>query len=975
MLVHAPSLIGRTEELATLRAALERTRQRHGGVVFLLGEAGIGKSRLATQTITAAQDDGMLVLRGRASEFGGAWPFRPIAEALLALDRADETLPVGLLPYQRALGALVPAWRDASWSAESVSLLVLAEAVLRLAAHAGRDGGVMVVLEDLHRADPETLTIVEYLADNLGDQPTLVVGTIRTEACAAVDLARDAARRRAATVLELEALTDLEVGQLAAQCLQVSGDKIPKSVLDRLRLDCAGNPFFVEELLNDMLTSGALAARDGDLQLVGKLPGRVPRTVVHSVTRRADRTGEQGRLVLRAAAILGRRFPLAVVQQVTALEDSQLMTHIDAGIAAQLIVPDEQSPDWFAFRHALTVEALIGGLGPHARAELAGQAADAIEACYPGLPGHWCQLAAEFRLASHDDAAAGRLYLQAGRYAMANGATDSAVDLLERAGALLADPARSGDGLDAVTYAESLELLLLALLEVGHIDRALALADNLATHAGLLGPKRLAVLHAEIGWVAVISRRWAEAEAQITAARALLGTAADDDVAAQIDIVTANLIMSRPLTDDPPPAEAIRWVAAAAKRVSSPGRACRAWQLLGVIVRNVDQSNAYFHRILTVAEEHRLPLWRVRALAYLAHNEAVRCGEIDHFVQARTGLLKAGAIAFAHGNEARTALLAVLRGDWALAQMSLDRCWAPAVRLRLDETVRYAALARAAMAAHQGRRTQMEQALVDFRTRDGETSQMQPTVLGMCMAICALLEEEQQAAYEALASCEQALARLSMYTFTGHPGLYLLLQAIRGELDLAGCQARLTSASIEKTRWNLQFALFAHAVLLGREGRRPDADAAAVAALQAASVFPMARHLGVRLAAEAAIADGWGEPIAWLRAAEEYFRTADVPAIASACRALLRRAGARVNNHRSGHERVPKVLRRSGITGREFDVLELLVHRWGNKEIAERLHISPRTVEKHVASLITKTEQPDRGALIRSFGEPHAFAR
>jgi DNA-binding NarL/FixJ family response regulator len=125
----------------------------------------------------------------------------------------------------------------------------------------------------------------------------------------------------------------------------------------------------------------------------------------------------------------------------------------------------------------------------------------------------------------------------------------------------------------------------------------------------------------------------------------------------------------------------------------------------------------------------------------------------------------------------------------------------------------------------------------------------------------------------------------------------------------------------------------------------------------------MTRHLGLRLVAEAAHADGWGEPETWLRQAEEYFHHAGVTAVASACRGLLRRIGVSVRQRRSGLDRVPNRLRHLTVTVREYEVFQLLASRLGNKAIAGRLRISPRTVEKHVASLIAKTAQPDRMSL------------
>ena len=132
---------------------------------------------------------------------------------------------------------------------------------------------------------------------------------------------------------------------------------------------------------------------------------------------------------------------------------------------------------------------------------------------------------------------------------------------------------------------------------------------------------------------------------------------------------------------------------------------------------------------------------------------------------------------------------------------------------------------------------------------------------------------------------------------------------------------------------------------------------------QVAAIYPMTRNLGLRLVAGVAVADGWGDPETWLRGAEEYFHQNTVPAVASACRGLLRQTGASVRQRRAGTDQVPSALRALGVTVREYEVFGLLADRLGNKAIAGRLHISPRTVEKHVAALVVKTGQPDREAL------------
>jgi DNA-binding CsgD family transcriptional regulator len=197
---------------------------------------------------------------------------------------------------------------------------------------------------------------------------------------------------------------------------------------------------------------------------------------------------------------------------------------------------------------------------------------------------------------------------------------------------------------------------------------------------------------------------------------------------------------------------------------------------------------------------------------------------------------------------------------------------------------------------------------------------------------------------------------------SGKNGLGVLLGVLSGRNSWPHLEVVMATAA-SGMRWNRQFVQLAQAVLLGRDGRAAEADAALAASLETSELYPMARHLGLRLVAEPAAADGWGEPVAWLRQAEDYFHTAEVAAVASACRSMLRQLGATVSQRRTGTEQVPANLRQLGITTREFEVVRLLVDRIGNKSIASRLHISPRTVEKHVASLMTKTQQPDREAL------------
>jgi len=159
---------------------------------------------------------------------------------------------------------------------------------------------------------------------------------------------------------------------------------------------------------------------------------------------------------------------------------------------------------------------------------------------------------------------------------------------------------------------------------------------------------------------------------------------------------------------------------------------------------------------------------------------------------------------------------------------------------------------------------------------------------------------------------------------------------------------------------------YAHAVAAGLDGNREQAGQLMTEADQVLSdqaAFSMWRHLCRRLAAEAALAGGWGDPVSWLRECLAVFDASGHRHAATACRVLLHRAGATVPR-RSGDAVASPDLAALGITAREADVLRLVADGLTNKEIGERLFLSPRTVEKHVERLLAKTGAQNRSQLV-----------
>jgi DNA-binding CsgD family transcriptional regulator len=970
----SPLVIGRDREVAELTRAIDAARASRGGAVFLVGEPGIGKSRLAAEAAGIAFAAGVRVLRGRGSTIGPIVPFRPLTEALLALYRSGHPPDDPALgPYRPILGRLIPDLQQDGVASGGDSLIVLGEAVLRLVAVAGRPDGCLLVLEDLQHADPETLAIVEYLTDNLTELPVLLLATIRDEPCAALDLARSATQRHAASITELTRLAPDDVTRLAASCLEADPADLPDHVASRLAEDSAGIPFIIEELLHQLVTDGILARGITGWRVVGELRADVPETVLRGVIDRAEQLGPQGSMLLSVAAVLGDRFPLSLVGRVTALDERSLLSHLRAAVAAQLVAPDEASPDWYAFRHPLTAEALRAGLAPTDRAEYSRQAAEAVQTLHPGLPGEWCQLVATLKADAGDIHGAARLFAEAGRRALTDGASGSSVKLLDRANALLHGEAT------AESKAEILQTLLYALAEAGEIERARMLVDTLDEVGGAgLGPIPRAALHSRLAQVYYVAGLWSEGMNQVAAARVVLGPDAGEEHTAPIDAVAANLTWQGGGHNRAEEAEFLaRRAIAGAKRAGLPIVLCDAWQVVGDVARerSLDESSACFERARLLAEEHRLPIWRVYALARLAGNDWLATGEAAGMERTIEEAQRVGAVAVGYTIHGNLATDAVLRGDFAKTAQLIEQSKHDVIRLRLRPQIRYVLMVQATLAAHKGNRAEMERALTEFAEWEDEHSQELPLTLGFARTFCALLEENRGLAREELlkmlASTEDVP---SVFQLAGRHGLHLFLSVLDG--DAGWREYDKTASTVQsRMRWNRQFVNLARAVLLGRDGRAEEAGAAADSAQEDSAIYEMAGHLSLRLVAEAAIADGWGEPVAWLRRAEEYFHQLSVPPVAGACRSLLRHAGAPVRQRRTGTDQVPDDLRAIGVTVREHEVLQLMVERLTNKAIANRLHISPRTVEKHVASLIIKAEVSDRTELSDFAASAYADSR
>ncbi|MEV8629399.1 AAA family ATPase [Streptomyces sp. NPDC051079] len=934
-------LVGRGTETGRIADALADARSGRGGTVMVTGEPGVGKTRLAAEAVAAARDAGMATARGRAGSVGPAVPYRPLVEALLALSRAE---PLPGTEEPDGYGPLPRLLSDPHGAEEAaVSPLMVAEEVLRLIAAAGRGRGCLLVLDDLHEADPGTLAVVEYLLDNLGHLPAVLLLTAERGPCGAVALAARARQDGVATVIDLAPLGRSAVRRLVASELGIAPEEVSPAIVQRAATGGAGLPFVVKELVHGL---GGVA---------------------QNLRLRAARLGPRGEEFLNLAALLGPRFPLPVLRHAARCDEAELTGLLRAATAASLVVPDGPGTDWYAFRYPLAAEALRDSLGPVEHPALARRAADALTALHPRLPGTWCTRAAELHERAGDTAKAVRGFTEAARRATAEGAPDRALDLLARAHRL-SDPDTAPE-----LHAAVLARLLDAVGSSGRLDRLPAApvsglpdegADRPWEPGPTVPPSLRAGLHARLAEIQVQAGRPVEGLRRLDLARRLLAGLDDAAAVARVELAAALVEPARLAPERLRTAEeSARRAVDAAHRAGLPEVAGRALLALARLVREEDETAAVarLEEARSLAEAHRLPGVRLSAELGLARVEARRDGRTAPVERARTEALRAGLLPTAHEAGLELALDRVRRGAFDSAGELVDEGIAEATRLGLGRALSRWRLVDAVRWAHQGRRAEMGEALRRLAPLVDAAPGVRPVAYGLARGFCSLLEEDHEGVERDFA---QALAYDAENPATGEfgrHGIVLLLGVLAGRMGRRH-HAGVVAASAAGARWNRPFVGLAHAVLLGREGRTAEATAAATAALDAAAPYPVARHLCLRLVARSAYEDGWGAPVEWLREAEEFFHGAGLPAPAGACRSLLRGMGAPVRQRRSGADRVPPGLRRCGITVREFEVARLLAERFGNRDIAGRLHISPRTVEKHVSSLLQKTGHPTRAA-------------
>ena len=381
-------LVGRELDLGRLRDALQAAWTGRTRLVAVIGEAGIGKSRLAAELGVEAQRAGGRVLVGHCHESEQVLPFAPWIDALREGGLVDEKEILDALgPAWRAeLSRLLPEIAEAPLAPATADAAQLFEAVAQLLERVAVGRPVLLVLEDLHWSDEMSLRLLAFIGRRLAQSRMLLVLTVREE-----DLPHSAVLRHALDELDREGLVRSALGPLGREDTRVlAGTLVPSSEVARLDEQLwrasEGNPFMIVETLRAQRAGAAPAGTPA-------LP--IPERVRKLVAYRTERLGDGARRLAAVAAVIGRPFEWALLERAAGLDEAEAAEGVEELVRHRILHFDD---DRLQFTHDRIREVVTGELFPAHRAVLHRRVAEALEQLYAGqLGAHASALGTHYR--------------------------------------------------------------------------------------------------------------------------------------------------------------------------------------------------------------------------------------------------------------------------------------------------------------------------------------------------------------------------------------------------------------------------------------------------------------------------------------------------------------------------------------------------------------------------------------------------
>ncbi len=971
---HAP-LVGRHDEVTALHDQLDAAKGGRASVVLVGGEPGIGKTRLLDAFAERAADEGAEVLRGGASEAAGMPPYLPFLEALgqhIRATSADE-LRAQTEGVGATLATLLPELEQRLGRASESYVLPPEQARLRLFEAVGSflaaiaaSRPLVVMLDDVQWTDASTLDLLCHIARRQGDIRLLLLGAYRAsevEQHAAFEQAvAELNRLRALRTVTVRPLSASEVAALAAGYLAAP---VASSVTDELFRHCEGNPFFAEELLRNWIESGALEQEEGQWTLAGPVLPALPPGIVGAVRQRLARLSPEVVELLRTAAIIGRTFDAALLAEVAGQDAEAVEERLREAAHASLVRHDARGR--FTFTHDKVRESLYEEVTSARRTRLHGFIGRALESDaeradvhrLAELAYHFARSGDRARGASYAQRAAG-LAMQAYAPEEADAQFRVALDLTGSD-----DPQRGdllmglGEALmlagnnqaattpyaaaqawferhsDPVAAARAAHMLGNAWWQREAIPEALA---SFEAARALLGNRPLAeTVGLLVDLSSLLTLSLHQHEAGLTYAREALALAeqlGDERLLASSRRALGNLLVR--VNDLPAGIAMIEEALAQAVACEDPGEAAECCACL----RMARAWNSDYRRAIEYAHEEIAFARRCHTTYRLRHvySHLTVLYAVGGDLADATRMLAASqsVLEYLPAPEAQAYLdlvagvVPMVRGDYATAERHTERAIATFRAANPNTLVWYLGLL-GMLYAIRGKRAEASAVLDEAEALVGALpGDSMPAALGLSAVVEAslLLDDRERLV--------RHYAHLAMFRGQFHNALIERLlgqvETMRG--DFATAQASLDAAEAvarrEDIRLELTRILIAQSDLAVAQGRREHTERARALLTEAQALF---RSFG---------------------------NETDAQRLEERLRVLTR-------------SRAPRPRLPAGLSAREAEVLRLLAAGRSNREIAEQLVLSAKTVENHLTRIYGKIGADNRVAAA-AFAIRHGLA-
>ncbi|MCP3985908.1 MAG: AAA family ATPase [bacterium] len=380
-----PPFVGRSELMNTLRTAMRESLSGETRIVLLVGEAGIGKTRIVEELCREATDNGTTVLTGRCYDGEGAPAFWPWIQTVRDWVRLNEDKPIpeelaeqaGFFAFWRPELKLQFADLGTSGGEGAEARFQLFDAAARGLRKFAEHKPLVLVVEDLHWADPASLGLLSFVAAQLHHDPVLVLGTYREAGLhPAPELFRTLGELAREPTFRRLSVGGLETGHVTELIAKMIGGDIDAELSESVASMTEGNPFFVVELARILKAEGR-EPESGDLK--AGLEIELPASISDAIGRRLGTLSSDSRKLLTLASVIGREFGTTLLSAAGGPAHDSIIECLEEAAAAGIIESARGAPDAYRFGHALIREALYQEVPRPNRARLHRTVAQALE--------------------------------------------------------------------------------------------------------------------------------------------------------------------------------------------------------------------------------------------------------------------------------------------------------------------------------------------------------------------------------------------------------------------------------------------------------------------------------------------------------------------------------------------------------------------------------------------------------------------